>query len=314
MTAGTDGKNGDGSAPEATGSGGWSGLAPYYDRIFPPGRAQLDFIGTVLARTLRPVRRVLDVGCATGGYALALADMGFQVTGVDLDPEMVRLARANAARWADRRAAHAPGTAAGRGPKPRFLVRDMADLHGLPEPGQDPFDAVICLGNTLPHMLSAGELGAALGEMARVLASGGTAILQTVNYDRITAEGGARFRPMTLAPTGEARGRAAGLTENTVPRTAGLTAGRTAGLVFERLYLPRSDGLVTFVTTLREEGSGRIVVRSETLLRPMVREELETIARMAFHGEVLVYGDFLFSPWHEASPATVVVASRGNER
>ncbi|HCW52131.1 MAG TPA: hypothetical protein DGR79_08765, partial [Clostridiales bacterium] len=103
MTTDTGGKSGNGGALQATGSGGWSGLAPYYDRIFPPGRAQLDFIGTVLARSLRPVRRVLDVGCATGGYALALADMGFRVTGVDLDPEMVRLARANAARWADQR-------------------------------------------------------------------------------------------------------------------------------------------------------------------------------------------------------------------
>ncbi len=307
MTQETGGKTGDDGALGATGSGGWSGLAPYYDRIFPPGRAQLDFIGTVLARSLRPVRRVLDVGCATGGYALALADMGFQVTGVDLDPEMVRLARTNAARWAGQLAAYAPGVAAaGRGPEPRFLVRDMTDLHGLPEPGQDPFDAVICLGNTLPHMLSAGELGAALGEMARVLASGGTAILQTVNYDRVAAEGGARFRPITLAPSEEARGQAAGLTEDRVRRTA--------GLVFERLYLPRSDGLVTFVRTLREEDSGRIIVRSEALLRPIVREELETIARMAFHGEVLVYGDFLFSAWHEASPATVVVASRGSER
>lgn len=275
----------------ATGGSGWTGLAPVYDRLFPPGPAQLDFITTVLARTPYPARFVLDIGCATGGYTVALADRGFSVTCIDLDAEMIRLAGLKAQ---DRAAAAAAEDRLW--PAPHFLVRDMTDLGRLPggrsegrESGEALFDGVICLGNTLAHLLSAAELSTAVGEMARVLSANGRAILQTVNYDRLRAAGEFRFAPLT-ARTGEGE-----------------------ELIFRRLYLPKADGLVNFVTTLEESRTGRMVLRAETLLRPTVMEELVTIARMAFHGEVRVYGDFLFSEWNEGAPATVVIATRGEE-
>jgi SAM-dependent methyltransferase len=40
--------------------------------------------------------RVADLGCGTGTLSLLLAEEGFSVDGVDLSPEMVRLARAKA--------------------------------------------------------------------------------------------------------------------------------------------------------------------------------------------------------------------------
>ena len=54
----------------------------------------------VLWRMLGDVdgRRVLDAGCGTGYLSVQLARRGAQVVGVDLSPEMVRLARARAAR------------------------------------------------------------------------------------------------------------------------------------------------------------------------------------------------------------------------
>jgi len=81
-------------------------------------------------------------------------------------------------------------------------------------------------------------------------------------------------------------------------------------LVFRRLYLQRADGLMSFVTTLQETGAALAVFRSESVLRPITQDELAAVARLAFHGAIEVYGDFLFSPWTEASPATVVVATR----
>ncbi len=288
----------------------WAGLAPHYDRLFPPGKPQLEFIARVVSGMIHPARRLLDVGCATGGYALALAEAGFDVIGVDLSPEMIRLAQSKAQAWETKRGLAAAGGR--RVPAPRFVVADMTDLQGLPLDDRVPFEAVICLGNTLAQLLSAAELGAALGEMARVLGEGGRAILQTVNYDRLAATGEMRFPPITLRGVNLADHTAAGRLNDGVRDTNRRT------LVFHRTYEMRPDGLITFGTTLEEVGApaaeasaGRTVFRAETVLRPTERDELEAVARMAFHGQVDVYGDFLFSAWSVASPATIVVAARG---
>lgn len=45
---------------------------------------------------LHPGAHLLDAGCGSGQFALALAARGARVTGVDLSPEMIRLAKANA--------------------------------------------------------------------------------------------------------------------------------------------------------------------------------------------------------------------------
>jgi SAM-dependent methyltransferase len=96
----------------------YDALAARYDRD-ASGR----YFGCVLAwlRTrLAPGSRVLDVGCGTGRYALALAALGFEVVGVDESPEMIRHARQK--------------VGAGR---VRFEVANAAS--GLPD---GPFDAV----------------------------------------------------------------------------------------------------------------------------------------------------------------------------
>jgi SAM-dependent methyltransferase len=45
---------------------------------------------------LFPGAHLLDAGCGSGQFALALAARGAKVTGIDLSPEMIRLARENA--------------------------------------------------------------------------------------------------------------------------------------------------------------------------------------------------------------------------
>jgi SAM-dependent methyltransferase len=60
--------------------------------------ADVDRIWTGLA--LRPGALLLDAGCGSGQFALALAARGARVTGVDLSPEMIRLARENEDRLA----------------------------------------------------------------------------------------------------------------------------------------------------------------------------------------------------------------------
>src|SRR5215831_6155701 len=57
----------------------------------------------------RPIRRVLDLGCGTGGHAVPLAERGYEVVGVDRAPDMVHRAEA-------------------RGSSARFEVGDIANV------------------------------------------------------------------------------------------------------------------------------------------------------------------------------------------
>ncbi len=68
---------------------------------------------------------ILDMGCGTGSLSLVLADLGHAVTGVDLSPAMIALARKKAA-------------AAGR--SIAFGILDAA------QPGLKPasFDVIVC--------------------------------------------------------------------------------------------------------------------------------------------------------------------------
>src|SRR5690554_4626064 len=61
-------------------------IAKYYDYIFPTGNAQLNLLKEVAGE---PPKTILDVACGSGGYSMALRDLGYNVTAIDLDESMV---------------------------------------------------------------------------------------------------------------------------------------------------------------------------------------------------------------------------------
>jgi SAM-dependent methyltransferase len=110
----------------------------------------------------------LDAACGSGGHVLWLARQGYEVAGADVSPVMIDLARqkASAARL-----------------DVEFRVVDLANLQpASPEPAT-AYDAVLCLGNSLPHLLTQADLVTALRGMAGVLQPRGLLILQNLNYD-----------------------------------------------------------------------------------------------------------------------------------
>jgi SAM-dependent methyltransferase len=97
--------------------------------------------------------RLLDVGCGPGRHALALARRGLDVTGVDLSPEFVELARA---------AADAEGLTA------RFVLGDVRELAYDSE-----FDAAICLCQGGFGLLGGHDEPAVLARIVAALRPGG---------------------------------------------------------------------------------------------------------------------------------------------
>ena len=87
------------------------------------------FVDAMVARGAR----ILDAGCGPGRVGSALAQVGHDVVGVDVDPFLIAAAEHD----------H---------PGPRWLVGDLAELD-LPARGiSDGFDAIICAGNVMPFL------------------------------------------------------------------------------------------------------------------------------------------------------------------
>lgn len=91
-----------------------------------------DFANLAVALALPPGARILDVGCGSGWLSEYFARFGYNVTGIDISPDLIELARErlrNVPFGAD----HEGGTAY------RFFVHDI-EAAAL----DDAFDAIIC--------------------------------------------------------------------------------------------------------------------------------------------------------------------------
>ncbi len=147
----------------------YDALAPLFD-VMTDWDARLAAEGPFLRAILEEAgaRSVLDAACGSGGHALWLARQGYAAAGADASPGMIALAQRKAAEAS----LNIP-----------FWVFDLANLQPANVQGATAFDAVLCLGNSLPHLLTQADLVAALGGMAAVLRPGGVLVLQNLNYD-----------------------------------------------------------------------------------------------------------------------------------
>jgi SAM-dependent methyltransferase len=241
-----------------------------------------------LAAQMQPVQapsdlRVLDVACGTGRHAIALAQRGYSVTGVDLSPAMIERARANAA------AAGVDGVSfavAGFG----LLSEHLPDAVHPP----DGFNAVLCLGNSLPHVLTEEALCIALEDMAAVLRPGGLLLVQTRNMDAVMDQ---RSRWMPLQARRE---------EALVPQT-----GRE--WLFVRFYDFNEDGTITFnVVTLergRPDRAWKQKVDATRLYPWRYRQLVEAVGAAGFV-DLVCYGDMAGARYDRESSGNLVLVAR----
>jgi ubiquinone/menaquinone biosynthesis C-methylase UbiE len=130
--------------------------AENYERHFVPKIATPVSVALLEAADLQPGLRVLDVACGTGLIArLAAERVGSSgtVTGLDLSPDMIEVAR----------------TAS-----PSTIAWHVGDATSLPFP-DDAYDVVLCQMG----LMFMQDRPAAVAEMRRVTASGGRVVVNT---------------------------------------------------------------------------------------------------------------------------------------
>ena len=134
-------------------------IAACYDRFIDwPQRLAREL--PPLEKWLGKARRVADVACGTGGHSLALARDGYEVVGFDLSAPMLERARAQV---------------------DSLPVRFVEAAFGqLAASGDGDFDAVLCLGNALPSLLTQRDLRRTLADFRRLLRPGNSQALRRV--------------------------------------------------------------------------------------------------------------------------------------
>jgi len=143
----------------------YESIARHYDDIFPLTRGRLDFVLSFLGAG---PTSIVDIGCATGTLACALAALDHSVIGIDIDPALIEQARS---------AARAQGGLA------TFQVGDMLRIANcVPRISQH---AALCFGNTLVHLLTIERITSFFRSLRSRLARHGLFLGQIVNYDKI---------------------------------------------------------------------------------------------------------------------------------
>lgn len=142
-------------------------FARYYDLEFAAYTADIDLFEQ-FARRAGP--RLLELGCGTGRVLVPLCQRGLAVTGVDVSPAMLEVARRKASD-------------AGVLDRARLVQGDIRDLGEL---GDERFDLVFSAINSFLHLETLEDQRAALRAVARVLRRDGLFVADLLATDPVT--------------------------------------------------------------------------------------------------------------------------------
>ncbi len=231
---------------------------------------ELPFIEAQLATAGGCGARVLDAACGTGMHTLALAQRGYQAAGADLSPGMIDRARANAAA---------------AGLDVRFEAIGFGSL--AQTFGGQSFDALLCLGNSLPHLLSLSDLDAALVDFAACLRPGGLLLVQNRNFDLVLAQRQRWLEPQSHREDGNE-------------------------WVFLRAYDFDPDGLIGFhVITLQRCAGGDWQQRVDSSrLYPQTQSELLAALARAGFAQPASYGSLGGEAFDPVKSGNLVVSAK----
>ena len=158
-------------------------LAEAYHLIFEDWEQSILRQGRILSNIIQKkyqksfLLRILDCSCGIGTQAIGLAKYGYDLTATDISQNAVARANVEARKV---------------GANIRFGVADMRCLASQVE---GVFDIVISCDNSLPHIITDGELLASAQNMWAKLATPGFLLISIRDYDKIINE-----KPVATTP------------------------------------------------------------------------------------------------------------------
>jgi 2-polyprenyl-3-methyl-5-hydroxy-6-metoxy-1,4-benzoquinol methylase len=215
-------------------------------------------------------RSILDAATGTGMHAIALAQLGYQTAGADISTGMIRKTRTNAIS---------------AGVQVQFEVAGFGALaHTF---GMHSFDALLCLGNSLPHLLSRPELDAALLDFATCLKPGGLLMIQNRNFNAIMSHHDRWMEPQSHTEPG-------------------------AEWIFQRFYEFDPDSLLTFnMVTLKREDQGNWTQKVDSSrLRPLLQDELVSALMEAGFVSLVSYGNMSGDAFDPETSGNLIITAR----
>ncbi len=251
-------------------------LARLYDLDLADDPGDLDLYLALAARTGGPI---LELAVGTGRLAVPLAEAGYAVTGVDLDPAML-----------DRASVRARSSPIGIADRLTLIEADLLDLR-LPDAGT--FGLAFIALNSLLVLPTRAAQRAAIRTMAEHLAPGGLAVVDIWIPD---AEDLARFDGRII------------LDWPRLDPESGAIVTKTGSAQHDA-----SSAVVTMTTIFEESGQGespRRWVRRDRL-RLVSGDELRGFAEDAGLAVELMAGDYSLGPMGPGSERAILIATRG---
>jgi SAM-dependent methyltransferase len=208
----------------------YTNLSDVYEHIFPLGEITYAFLKK------HATEPVLDIGCASGAYVRRFHEDGLAAEGIEYVPELIKYSR---------------------------NVR-TGDMRKLPAEFSEKFGLAFCIGNTLAHCEDAADAAGILKSISNILKSGGKAVIQILNYEKIL-----KYKPETLPSL------------------------NAESVTFERLY----DYLPSKIKFTGVLSSGIQKTTSSVELYPLTLSELTTASNEAGLSVSEYYGDFEQNPF-----------------
>lgn len=226
------------------------------------------FLEPILATA--PVRRVLDLGAATGEHARLFAGYGYEVLGIDMSDAMLERARESG--------------------MPDGVTLIKGDVCHVDRIVHDTWGAAVCLGNTLAHITEPERFRDMFTSLRRVLAPGAPLVVQILNYAHFV-RAGQRSLPVTFVQ--DEAGDAIFLRVMTFR-----PEGRVTFTPSILRYHPDHEPALEVETSHNVE------------LRAWSRDDVEAAVWAGGFDEVKVYGTMADVPFSEAESHDLVVVAR----